>query len=217
MALQLVGLLERHANLKIYPLVYEARGRDQSRMLESILDAMDKADERLTGVERDTIGELQRVSFALTATKKQHERLRGKLLAEPAIERAVYLPRSGGRLIPFTKAHACGNDFLIVTEEAATGRDWAKLTRRLCARNTGIGADGIEFFAWTGPSSGRIRLHNADGSIAEISGNGTRCVAAWMAWSAAFSRATIWRLRPMPACASATSMRSKRTANSRWK
>jgi diaminopimelate epimerase len=84
-------------------------------------------------------------------------------------------------LIPFTKAHACGNDFLIVTEEAAAELDWAELTRRLCARNTGIGADGIEFFAWTGPKSGRIRLHNADGSIAEISGNGTRCVAAWMA------------------------------------
>jgi diaminopimelate epimerase len=84
-------------------------------------------------------------------------------------------------LIPFTKAHACGNDFLIVTEEAAAGHDWANLTRRLCARNTGIGADGIEFFAWTGPKSGRLRLHNADGSIAEISGNGTRCVAAWMA------------------------------------
>jgi diaminopimelate epimerase len=84
-------------------------------------------------------------------------------------------------LIPFTKAHACGNDFLIVTEEAAAGRDWAQLTRLLCARNTGVGADGVEFFAWTGPRSGRIRLHNADGSIAEISGNGTRCVAAWMA------------------------------------
>ena len=89
-------------------------------------------------------------------------------------------------MIPFTKAHACGNDFLIVTEEAAEGHDWADLTRRLCERNTGVGADGIEFFAWTLSSSsankaGRIRLHNADGSIAEISGNGTRCVAAWMA------------------------------------
>jgi diaminopimelate epimerase len=88
-------------------------------------------------------------------------------------------------LISFTKAHACGNDFLIVTEDAAAGRDWAELTRRLCERNTGVGADGIEFFAWTnqsgpGPKSGRIRLRNADGSIAEISGNGTRCVAAWM-------------------------------------
>jgi len=84
-------------------------------------------------------------------------------------------------LIPFTKGHACGNDFLIVNEEATEDQDRAGLTRRLCARNTGIGADGIEFFRWTGPRSGRVRLHNADGSIAEISGNGTRCVAAWMA------------------------------------
>ena len=83
-------------------------------------------------------------------------------------------------MIPFSKAHACGNDFLVVTESAAAGHDWAELTRALCARNTGVGADGVEFFSWTGSKSGRIRLHNADGSIAEISGNGTRCVAAWM-------------------------------------
>ena len=83
-------------------------------------------------------------------------------------------------MIPFSKAHACGNDFLVVTESAASGRDLAELTRALCARNTGVGADGVEFFSWTGAKSGRIRLHNADGSIAEISGNGTRCVAAWM-------------------------------------
>ncbi len=94
-------------------------------------------------------------------------------------------------MIPFTKAQACGNDFLIVMEEAApsaigdggadAAEDWAGLTRRLCARTTGVGADGIEFFQWTGPKAGRARLHNADGSVAEISGNGTRCVAAWMA------------------------------------
>ena len=86
LALELVGLLERRANLKMYPLVYEARGSDPTLMLQSILDAMDTAKERLTGVERDTIGDLQRISFPLTATKKQHERLRGKLLSEPAID-----------------------------------------------------------------------------------------------------------------------------------
>ena len=85
-ALEVVGFLERRANLKIYSLVYEARGSDQMRMLGSILDAMDAAGERLTNVERDAIGDLQRVSFPLTATKKQHERLHGKLLAEPAID-----------------------------------------------------------------------------------------------------------------------------------
>jgi putative Mg2+ transporter-C (MgtC) family protein len=86
LALEVVGFLERRANLKIYPLIYEARGRDQTSMLESILGAMDKAGERLTGVEHDAIGELQRVTFPLTATKTQHERVRGRLLGEPAIE-----------------------------------------------------------------------------------------------------------------------------------
>jgi putative Mg2+ transporter-C (MgtC) family protein len=85
LALEVVGFLERRANLKGYSMVYEARGSDQTQMLQSILDAMDKAGERLTDVQRDAIGELQRVSFALTATKKQHQTLRVKLLAEPAI------------------------------------------------------------------------------------------------------------------------------------
>lgn len=85
-ALELVGFLERGANLKGFPLIYEARGSDQTEMLQSILDAMDKTGERLTEVERDTIGTLQRVSFVLTATRKQHQRLRSQLVAEPAID-----------------------------------------------------------------------------------------------------------------------------------
>jgi putative Mg2+ transporter-C (MgtC) family protein len=85
-SLQLVGLLEHRANLKRYPLVYEVRGRDQAQMLTSVLDAMDKAGERLNNVDRDAIGELQRVSFALTATKNHHEHLSAKLRAEPAID-----------------------------------------------------------------------------------------------------------------------------------
>ena len=84
--------------------------------------------------------------------------------------------------IPFVKAHACGNDFLIL-EEAVAGGAHAALARRLCARNTSIGADGIEFLER--PSGGEffLRLFNADGSEAELSGNGTRCVAAWLAHS----------------------------------
>lgn len=84
--LEFVGLLERLANLKGFPLIYEARGTDQTRMVQCILDAMDKTGERLSPVERDAIGELQRVSFTLTATKRQHERIRGQLLSEPAVD-----------------------------------------------------------------------------------------------------------------------------------
>jgi len=85
-SLELVGLIERRANLKGFPVVYEARGRDQTLMLTSILDAMDKAGERLSDVERDAIGELQRLIFSVTTTRLRHERLRENLRAEPAIE-----------------------------------------------------------------------------------------------------------------------------------
>jgi putative Mg2+ transporter-C (MgtC) family protein len=85
-ALELVGFLERRASIKIYSLIYEARGADQTAMLRSILDAMDKAGERLADFATNAIGDLQRVSFTITATKKQHERLRGRLLSEPAID-----------------------------------------------------------------------------------------------------------------------------------
>ncbi len=85
LALELVGFLEQRINLKIFPLIYEARGGDEQGMLVSILDAMDHERERLSGFERDAIGSIQRVSFSLTATKRQHERLRTRLLAEPAI------------------------------------------------------------------------------------------------------------------------------------
>ncbi|WP_114210522.1 diaminopimelate epimerase [Acidisarcina polymorpha] len=84
-------------------------------------------------------------------------------------------------MIQFVKAHACGNDFLIVEALAVEEVEHKATAVRLCARNTGVGADGVEYLKWTGPRSGRIRLFNADGSVAEISGNGTRCVAAWMA------------------------------------
>jgi diaminopimelate epimerase len=84
--------------------------------------------------------------------------------------------------IPFVKAQACGNDFLIL-EEAVTGRAHAELTKKLCSRNTGIGADGIEFLDRRAGGEFFLRLFNADGSEAELSGNGTRCVAAWLAHS----------------------------------
>jgi diaminopimelate epimerase len=85
-------------------------------------------------------------------------------------------------VIPFIKAHACGNDFLVISEEFAGGRH-AALAQRLCQRNTGVGADGIEFVERRADGAWFLRLFNADGSEAELSGNGTRCVAAWLAFS----------------------------------
>jgi diaminopimelate epimerase len=79
--------------------------------------------------------------------------------------------------IPFTKASACGNDFLLVEAAHASG-DLSAITRRLCDRHRGVGADGVEWLFPDAEADVKVRLINADGSEAEISGNGTRCVAA---------------------------------------
>lgn len=87
LSLAVVGFLEQRVSLKSYPVTYEARGHDQPRMLQSILDAMDHAGQRLTDIQTDAIGELQRVSFPLAATRRQHERLRTELNARPDIDK----------------------------------------------------------------------------------------------------------------------------------
>jgi diaminopimelate epimerase len=88
-------------------------------------------------------------------------------------------PAAGARnhTIAFTKASACGNDFLIVEGSQVSG-DLNALSRRVCDRHNGIGADGVEWLFPDSEADVMARLINADGSDAEISGNGTRCVAA---------------------------------------
>ncbi len=79
--------------------------------------------------------------------------------------------------IPFTKAHGAGNDFLLTWTDRVSAGDLPEIARKICDRHTGIGADGWMLVnADVKPES--IRLFNADGSEAEISGNGTRCAAA---------------------------------------
>ncbi len=89
LALAVVGFLEQRANLKSFPVTYEARGHDQSRMLQSILESMDHAGQRLADIQTDAVGELQRISFPLAATKRQHERLRLELNSRPEIEKLL--------------------------------------------------------------------------------------------------------------------------------
>ena len=84
-------------------------------------------------------------------------------------------------VIPFVKASACGNDFLLVDAECVQdSEDVSRITRRMCDRHEGIGADGVEWMYPHASADAEIRLINADGSEAEISGNGTRCVAAYV-------------------------------------
>ncbi len=87
-------------------------------------------------------------------------------------------PPSAGAAIPFVKASACGNDFLIIDGIHAPA-DLPAFSRRICDRHNGVGADGVEWLFPAEDADLRARLINADGSEAEISGNGTRCVAAY--------------------------------------
>jgi diaminopimelate epimerase len=78
------------------------------------------------------------------------------------------------------KSHALGNDFLLIDAAAiASGREASALARTVCERHRGIGADGLLIFT---RSDGQVSMHllNADGSPSEISGNGLRCLAAWL-------------------------------------
>ncbi len=80
--------------------------------------------------------------------------------------------------IAFAKLHGAENDFLISWADTLRPLDLPAVTRRMCARTTGVGADGW-MLAWRTPDGLRTRLFNADGSEPEISGNGTRCAAAF--------------------------------------
>jgi diaminopimelate epimerase len=83
------------------------------------------------------------------------------------------------RVISFVKADACGNDFLII-DGMDVPADIADCSRRICDRHHGVGADGVEWLYPSTDADVQARLFNADGSEAEISGNGTRCVAAYL-------------------------------------
>lgn len=84
--------------------------------------------------------------------------------------------------VPFYKFHGDENDFLLTWADKAHSADLAGTARRICARHTGIGADGW-MLLWPESDGLRTRLFNADGSEPEISGNGTRCAAAFALWS----------------------------------
>jgi diaminopimelate epimerase len=85
------------------------------------------------------------------------------------------------------KWHGAGNDFLIDVRSAGEGEPWTSdLARSICARATGVGADGLLVAVLGEPVE--MTLYNADGSLAEMSGNGARCLAAAVARATAADR-----------------------------
>jgi diaminopimelate epimerase len=92
--------------------------------------------------------------------------------------------------LTFQKYEGLGNDFMVVDAECRTAMD-ALLVRRLCDRHFGVGGDGVLLVTPATGSAARARMTvlNADGSRAEMCGNGLRCVALHLALRAGESEA----------------------------
>ena len=83
------------------------------------------------------------------------------------------------KTINFVKMSGAGNDFLVL--EPPKGVSLKKLAQAMCARTNGIGADGLLILGPSRKAHYRMRIINADGSEAEMCGNGARCLAAYIA------------------------------------
>ena len=80
----------------------------------------------------------------------------------------------------FTKMHGCGNDYVYVNLFEETVEDAPKLATVVSDRHFGIGSDGVITIGPSEVADFRMRIYNADGSEAEMCGNGIRCVAKYV-------------------------------------
>ena len=80
----------------------------------------------------------------------------------------------------FTKMHGCGNDYVYVNGFEEDVPDPAGLSVRISDRHFGVGSDGLIMILPSDVADFRMRMFNADGSEAEMCGNGIRCVAKYV-------------------------------------
>ncbi len=80
----------------------------------------------------------------------------------------------------FVKMHGLGNDFIFIEDKEGAEKDYTELAARLCDRHTGIGADGLIVTVPSDKADVCMRIINADGSEAEMCGNGIRCFAKFV-------------------------------------
>ena len=85
------------------------------------------------------------------------------------------------KTLPFTKMSGAGNDFVIMEAAALKGLDVKKLTIQICDRANGVGADGLLILDKSKKCDYKMRIINADGSEAEMCGNGSRCLIDYIA------------------------------------
>ena len=78
------------------------------------------------------------------------------------------------------KYHCMGNDYLVFDPNKNDLELNAENIKKMCSRHFGIGADGILAGPYLGENDFYVRIYNADGSEAQMCGNGVRCVAEWL-------------------------------------
>ncbi len=79
----------------------------------------------------------------------------------------------------FTKMHGVGNDFIIIDPGEVEGADLPELTRKVCDRHFGVGADGLLVPASSEVADLKMIYLNSDGSSSEMCGNGLRCLVRY--------------------------------------
>lgn len=87
---------------------------------------------------------------------------------------------TGGCIMKFTKMHGCGNDYVYVNLFEEKIDDPSKVSVKVSDRHFGIGSDGLITIGPSKIADFRMRIYNADGSEAEMCGNGIRCVAKYV-------------------------------------
>lgn len=92
--------------------------------------------------------------------------------------------------VRFSKFHGLGNDYIVIESEQLAGcADVGRFAKRICSRHYGAGADGIAMVSRDdGAADFHIRIFNPDGSEAGLSGNGTRCAAAYIYYNKLWTR-----------------------------
>jgi len=90
-------------------------------------------------------------------------------------------------LLEFTKMHGCGNDYVYIVAVKTRPADAARLSVKLSDRRFGVGGDGLILLCPSSSADVRMEMYNADGSRAEMCGNGIRCVAR-LAYEAGVAR-----------------------------
>ena len=81
----------------------------------------------------------------------------------------------------FWKMHGLGNDYVVIDnrDERISDTEATDLARKLCRRRFSVGADGVLFVSDSKVADVKMRIFNADGSEAEMCGNGIRCFAKY--------------------------------------